>query len=223
MSSEMALAEWLERRFDLVTASDVPAIMGLNPYCSRKQILREKLARQSQNLEDNARVQAGVHLERGIFEWFLHAHGFKGVHNTERMIVTSPASGFPWLGCTPDAWLELDDSTRRVPVEIKNVGFMSQWTKEPESELCVPDVWTAEAHERQYPRGEVSAPLYYVVQLLTQMHCLDAVEGWLVVLVGGQARLDLHYRRRRAWEDNVMLPAVADFWRELEGARRGQA
>ena len=220
MSSDPALAAWLERRFDLVTASDVPAIMGLNPYCPRSQILREKLARKGQDLEGNARVQAGNFLEPGIFAWFLHAHDWRarGRHNTDRIIVTSAEPGFAFLGCTPDGWLVTERD--RVPIETKNVGFMGPWTKPPESDLCVPDRWSADAEERQYPRGEVAAPLYYAVQLLVQMHCLGAPEGWLVVLVGGQARLDLHFRRRRDWEENVMLPAVAEFWRELEAVRR---
>jgi hypothetical protein len=63
------------------------------------------------------------------------------------------------------------------------------------------------------------APVYYVTQLLIQMHCLNADRGVIVACVGGQSRLECYYARNDAWVVDKAIPALQAFWSEVLAAR----
>jgi putative phage-type endonuclease len=213
------LERWLGERQTLITASDVAAILGANPYVTRERIMQEKLSAKREDLTGMARIDAGNYTERGTLEWFraYQAAGIQVWHNTERVLFKSPA--MPYLGATLDGWIIDGDDT--CPIEIKNIASGSVWQKVPETMLCIPESSNAHFDERSMhrPKGALVAPHMYVVQLMTQMHCAGAPYGWLVALVGGQCRYELLYRRNQRWEQDTLIPAIRSFRDEL--AERG--
>lgn len=84
---------WLEARRKLVTASDVAAILGWNPYCSARDVFIRKMTGEEQPI--NVHMQRGVDREAGILERFS-----KGPYRRITGLYQSIA--YPWLGASFD-------------------------------------------------------------------------------------------------------------------------
>jgi YqaJ-like viral recombinase domain len=234
-------AAWLVARKDYITASDVPAILGMDSR-SRAAVLRAKRgeeAREDGKIEELAMVQAGRHLERGVMSWFLADTTHVDFH-PGNVLVRSPV--VPYLAATPDGVMD------GGPVEIKVVMPSSRpnWHEATRSRKGWPsgfDLPVALLESRREPPlppprrggadrdagdlwrtsyryqmtqllpalGEPEAPLKYWVQLQVQMHVLDARFGWLVSLQGGTSRYDLFYQRDLRFEA-YMLARMEEFY-----------
>ncbi|HXJ75458.1 MAG TPA: hypothetical protein VNM37_21565 [Candidatus Dormibacteraeota bacterium] len=205
------------RKFYL-TASDVPAVLGLDTR-SRRSVLRDKLDPAPRKELHVPMVAAGRHLERGVFEWWLADQALPAHVELDIGLVQSPA--YSWLAATPDA--VVDDE----PVEIK----VSMWSSRPNWHAATR---TTKGWPKQFPLptaiyrevtscpvpgppkddtpaalwrgltriqlqevlpkfGPPEVPLKYWVQLQVQMHVLEADHGTIVALQGGTDRYDLVY------------------------------
>lgn len=216
---------WLEQRKQHLTASDVAAVLGFNPYCPAQRVFQEKVSGEVKDLDGMSTVESGQFMEEGIFKWWLH-HAKKREPTARgdmwgqadfgppaSKLVTSPV--WPVLAATPDAVAWAPDF---MAVECKNTGHLNQWQKTlPEG---LPRPWLCMIHDRQGYRKDMSlsAPSYYVPQLLVQMHCLGAKQGVIVGLVGGQTRVECYYHADEAWIQDH-LPALKDFWTKVLAAR----
>lgn len=91
-------AGWYSSRDQMITASDVAAILGLNPYCSPNQVLGRKLGTSRPRKGNVAAMEHGVKYESEAIAEFEarqdRACLFYGLvrHKT-----------IPWLGGSPDA------------------------------------------------------------------------------------------------------------------------
>lgn len=220
---------WLEQRKQHLTASDVAAVLGFNPYCPDQRVFQEKVSGEVKDLDGMATVESGQFMEAGIFNWFMH-HLKQRTPNAGgnlwgkdesgaplagpvRWLVTSPT--WPVLAATPDGicW-----SPHLTAVECKNTGHLNQWQKDAPKGIPAPT--TAWIHDRQGYREDRSlrAPSYYVPQLLVQMHVLGAPQGVIVGLVGGQTRVECYYAADEGWIQEH-LPALGHFWNKVLDAR----
>lgn len=101
---------WLAERRKLITASDVAAVMGKNPYCSAKEVFNRKISGIEQ--EPNADMQRGVELESIILRTF----GQKIRRPCRQLTGLWVNDEFPWLGATLDGMCIL---SKHHIVEIK--------------------------------------------------------------------------------------------------------
>lgn len=85
-------------RDQMVTASDVAAILGLNPYCSVAQVMGRKLGTQKPKKGNIAAIEHGVRYEQEAIDEFCRRQG--------REVLTFGLirhKTIPWLGASPDA------------------------------------------------------------------------------------------------------------------------
>lgn len=240
MKSEQEREAWLAERKNHVTASDVAAVMGLNPNKTRKVVFRDKVyAGAAKDIDRLPMVMAGKHLESGILSWHLAHRGFDGYgweagdaridqlgearcsRITGSGLVRHPTSRV--LAATPDAIVWSVEGGLRV-TEIKNVGqdkALTDWTQEfKRGEWSnIPDACVLHAMPYQkINKDALRAPIYYWAQLQAQMSCLGIPQGRIVVAFGGNARADLDFRLHVGFE-TAMLDELDRFWKEVLNTR----
>ena len=89
-------AEWLEARKNYITASDAAAFCGKNPYCSRKQAIKDKVY--GRDFRPGERAILGSNLEDGIGLSWVQLRGVKARPCTALLASTL----YPWMAATPD-------------------------------------------------------------------------------------------------------------------------
>lgn len=213
---------WLKEREAYLTASDVAAVMGLNPHKNAKRVWKEKVERLHADIDHLPVVAAGRHLEAGIVAWHAEDRGL------------TARTGFPLtphptctaLAATPDA-VCTDNQGREWVTEVKNVRHDKHEVDWAQSWACDdldnrPLQFFPRCADRSIRVDTLTAPRYYLVQLQAQMACLGIPRGRIVVCFGGQNRVDLDYEMAPRFVER-MLSAVTDFWatvlvaRELKG------
>ena len=178
---------WLRQRSEMVTASDVAAIMALSPYEGPADVWRRKVL--GEEKPRNERMLWGSRLQSAILAGFAEDAHFR-VREWPAYEVAAHEK-HPWFGATPDAqYAEPVLASAWFPAEAKNV---------------------AEHNAREW---KTAPPLICQVQLAAQMAVLDAPRGILCALIGGQ-RLVWHVVERDAAFERVMLEKCASFWKHV--------
>lgn len=144
--------EWLAERKKVITATELPALLGLNPWTSPNKVMKEK---ENSTFSGNAYTIIGQILEPAVVmatNYLLKEDKFtiiedKGVkefylHDTIR------------LGATPDA------------IDLKNKQFLECKT----TKLANIERW------------KHSPPDYYVMQLIAQLMCAGWETGYLALM-----------------------------------------
>ncbi|HEY6022014.1 MAG TPA: YqaJ viral recombinase family protein, partial [Candidatus Paceibacterota bacterium] len=113
--------EWLAVRDTMVTASDVAAIMGRNPYKSREDVLVDKLTARRSVMTDA--MKGGLKWEPAILQAFEALTGWETVRSQE-LLFSARLEG---LGATCDGFCQ-ETKTRVGLVEVKNMsrGLLDQ-------------------------------------------------------------------------------------------------
>lgn len=227
-------AAWLETRKNHVTASDVAAVMGMNPHKTRKKVFEEKVGLvQPANIDFLPMVMAGKHLESGIFSWYLAHRGIDGMMwedlpqpeldrygwaRNNGVLVHPTCSS---LAVTPDGISWADDGARTSYVtEIKCVGeskHKDSWAERTGYNVPEDVVVHASKYVGINP-SRLYAPKYYWAQLQAQMSALRVPQGRIVVCFGGQSRCDLQYSLDKSFESR-MLESVTAFMEEVNAYR----
>src|ERR1700761_6028461 len=185
---------WLKRRKNLLTASDVAAVMGMNKHKRAEVVFNEKTgAVEPPDLSRIPAIQAGQYFEAGILQHFADAHPefTGGVLQNGPQEVISPV--LPWLAATPDG--DARGETENHPARRVAV-VEAKWTSTD---------W----------RGK--APEHYWVQLQVQMHCTGLPVGWITAWTKTGwfeqgLQLDLAFEVR-------MIADTAAFWDKVLTAR----
>lgn len=107
-------AAWLEARRGLLTASDIPALMGTSKWKSPLRLYSEKKGLLAEQ-ESTEAMDWGREMEEPVARWFERRTG----RSVTRAQVLLASTKHPWLGCTLDYWQQLSVS-ERAPLEIKN-------------------------------------------------------------------------------------------------------
>jgi putative phage-type endonuclease len=129
-------AQLVQRR-NLLTASDVPAVLGLNPWRTALDVYLEKTG-VAEPREDTWRSRRGHAVEPIILDAIAEK---RGVH-IARVQRTFEHTTIPWLGATPDALANVPHHQAITAVaEAKEVGVrVSHHWNDPETdEERVPD------------------------------------------------------------------------------------
>ena len=146
----------------LVTASKVPAILGLSPWESPRTMwleMRGELVDDGGNAEAKAR---GHYLESGVVQWWLDQHGRPGEWAEQSLNRYED-----WGAATPD--LVGDDD-----------GFGNEY---------VLDAKTAATDDDWGTPGTDEAPAYYVAQSMWQLACRPQASVAYIAALFGRPRL----------------------------------
>jgi putative phage-type endonuclease len=177
---------WLAERMTLLTASDVPAALGLSPWKSPLELWAEKTGTlDAEDIGDRDCVKWGLRLERPIAEGYAE--------DTGRQVTMWPAhtlkrsDSVPFLGATPDATqhaMQFDDEGA-LQIKTTSAYKKADWSDEP--------------------------PIYYQIQLQTELFVTGMPWGTLAALIGGQQLVWFDQPRNDRFLD-AMLPKLEAFW-----------
>ena len=136
MSEVLTRDQWLAERRKHITATDIGAICGLNPWQSKLSVWLEKTGR-SEPLQDNLAMWCGRSLQATVLNRYEIETSVEVRHCADTEIVVSRE--FPLASATPDGEGKAD---KRV-VEAKAILGRSSSLKwgEPGTENAVPDMY----------------------------------------------------------------------------------
>lgn len=107
--------QWLEERKKYVTASDVPAVLGLNPYKKPIEVYQEKIG-VVPPFRGNEHTERGKRMEPIILD-FLEKSSPDWKITRNNLLMRS--SAYPFLAATPDALGWEMNSKGHFPIEVK--------------------------------------------------------------------------------------------------------
>lgn len=177
-----------------IGASEVGALFGLDPYCTRFELWhRKRGSLPEEDMSDNAHVFWGDVLEPAIARGVALREGWK-VRKVRR---DAPHPELDCLGATLD-YEVVGHEDGRAALEIKTA-----------------DTWAAKRWADGLP------PLRYQLQLQTQLDCTGCKWGAIAVLVGGNDLRVFRFDRHESAIARVRAE-VAAFWRSIEAGEEPQ-
>lgn len=216
---------WLERRRRVIGASEIGAVIGVNPYMSKAAVWLSKV--KGIDAEENERMRAGRLMEPTILKAFTVATGKAVVPNA----VLYTVEGRP-IGATPDAFVDGEPAI----VQCKNTTRMVDpdgpivyaHYAQVQYEMGVCGEWCRTAYLAYYCQGwktvviEVDRNDAAIEQLFT-----EAEEFWAAhVATGIPPTEDLHAGdAMQLWPEHSpglsieATPAVADLFSRFVAAR----
>lgn len=149
-------AAWQAARAPLVTASDVPVILGIVP--GKPKLWYQKVGLLEREPEENPEVpEMGHELEPVNAEQLYVTRTGRKVQRCQQLLRSTK---YPWLGATLDYWTWLPGEPAPGPLELKVTGNKSNWSED-----------------------DGPAPKF-IAQLQTQMLVADAAWGSLSAIIG---------------------------------------
>ena len=123
---------WYEKRRKMVTASDVAAILGYNPYESKYKVLKKKLEN---------KTNSTIFTNHGIKYEPL---AIKEYEKRTKKKVTDVGliihNNYRWLGASPDGYIEEDDKLLEIKCvctrSVKNIPFYYYIQVQIQLEVC---------------------------------------------------------------------------------------
>lgn len=181
--------DWLENRSHVVTGTDISAIMGENPYCSRFDLWLQKTG-QGQDIQDNDAMRIGRICEPGMRQDASDRYG---------MIYEAPgclqSKRWPIMGGTPDGLRE------GIPwiFEFKTAGIRNSYST---LKLDQTD-WGDEMTDQ--------VPPHYLYQCMWYMGLTGADQCQLIAMIGGHGVREYTIPRDNELID-YMVEAANEFW-----------
>lgn len=145
--------EWLKAREDGIGASEVSAIVGLNPWETPFSLWLKK-THQIPPTEENDAMRRGHYLEDAVVQWWMHETG-------EQVIKASAADiiyvhpDHPYMRVTPDRIVK----GRNKILEVKSTATQMGET--------IPDYYLCQVQYQMYVTGIHNAELIYIQGGLT--------------------------------------------------------
>jgi len=181
---------WLEARRGGIGASDIGAIMGLNPWKDSLAVYADKLGLGEE--ESSEAAQLGLALEPAIVQLLISDQQFKGEfgemkpQREQRLLASRKHS---YLRCTLDYRVRPKGGGKPLVVECKRTSLTRSYDEGPPKH-----VW-AQAQQQMLVTGEDRIVLAVL---------LPAAFRWMVV------------ERDEAFIRQTLIPVAADFWRRVE-------
>jgi hypothetical protein len=221
--------EWLAARERYLTASDVSAVLGVNPYKSRARVVaakREALAGAAVERRAFSAMEAGQFCEEGVVRWFIHDRAKEALSIGEdapvggvmrnafgtSVLVAHPDPAIR-LAASPDALVVYGDGMRHL-VEVKLLGPGSHDGEVPGSW----QKWTHPSRSRAWAamgrEPALGCPVPHYTQLQVQLLCTGERFGWVVGACGTK-RTDHAFARDEALHEHI-IKATNEFWAEVE-------
>jgi putative phage-type endonuclease len=190
---------WLELRIKDITSTEVSALFGLSPYCTKFELWHRKKRGDVVSIEENQRMRWGQLLQNSIAEGIAKDNNWKIRPMTEYirdpLLRAGSSFDFEVTGTTlPD---EDEALNIRAILEIKNVdglAFKNGWIVDGEY---------------------IEAPAHIELQLQHQMMISGHTIGYIGALVGGN---DVKLIKRTLSEDIIrrIKNEIAEFWVSIE-------
>ena len=145
--------EWLKAREDGIGASEVSAIVGLNPWETPFSLWLKK-THQAPPTEENDAMRRGHYLEDAVVQWWMHETG-------EQVIKASAADiiyvhpDYPFMRVTPDRIVK----GRKKILEVKSTAISMGDS--------IPDYYLCQVMYQMYVTGIHDAELIYIQGGLT--------------------------------------------------------
>lgn len=153
-------AEDLEFRRRYIGASDVPIILGLDPYTSPAALLRKKVLGEVSESSDEA--YWGNRLEPVVVDEFFRRHpDLRRVKRRERRTL-HPKMKF--TGFTPDAIAQNGNALYVVQVKTTGLNNLDDWLEGPPPKVRAQAQWEAWVLQQKNPKLVV--PSVFVVALV---------------------------------------------------------
>jgi predicted phage-related endonuclease len=183
---------WLAMRRDFLTASDVPAVAGVDSFRTPFDIYADKAGGLAP-VTENAAMRRGRLFENAALEYLREDCPDWRVLRPNVFLADNESR----LGCTPDALTE-DENGGLVNLQIKTISRPSF------------EKWNGEA------------PLGYRLQVCTENLLLDAATGYLVVLAVSAYDAELHLFEvpRHAAVEARIKDLATEFWDNIAHGRR---
>jgi len=178
----------------VLTASQVPAAVGADRYCTRYMLYHRKKGNLSWP-DESLRFAVGHALEPVIADAFARETGYTVRDPGEYAAIQHPAH--PWLWATPDIIAEIDGVD--IPVEIKTTESFTEAAK-------------------SFSTG--NTPLQYDVQIQMQMYIMNSPFAYAVCMRGlGSRGLDIVRVERDDELINCCVVAAHQFLGDIAAGR----
>lgn len=176
--------EWHRERQGYIGASEVGAILGLNPWKSAVDVYLEKVAEEPVITEMNERMRWGLIHEAVIANEFSRRTGLK----VQSWNKGHQSKEYPFLRASADRLIIGAEGKGTGVLEIKTAnGFYAK-------------SWEAEV------------PLMYYAQLMMQMYCSGHDWGALTALIDGN-QMETYWFDRNEDFLAAAVPQLVDFWK----------
>jgi putative phage-type endonuclease len=119
--------EWVQWRKGGLGASDLPAVLGLDPYRTEHELWQVKTG-QVEAFNGNAKTRWGHRLEALGLDVWRDAHP-DHVYAPQANIEAYRDEQWPHLWATPDGYVPIGDDSRDVGIEVK---VTSAWVEPPD-------------------------------------------------------------------------------------------
>jgi predicted phage-related endonuclease len=190
---------WLEARRGLITASDVPAVLGWPRVGARHELWfqkRDELRRKKKPAYVEEAGKMGHRLEPLNAELYQE-QTMRQVHREQRLLRSVT---YPFLGCTADyhidAWCDRRGRLAQHPLELKSTAVEENWL--PGQEPCAK----------------------WLIQVATQCLVYDVSWGGLSTIFGAPAFAHRAQDIRPELElFEIILNEVGDFWESIQRDR----
>jgi predicted phage-related endonuclease len=189
-------ATWLALRQQDITASDVPAICGEGMFGSATKVWAEKLGKVGPQ-EMTEAMKRGLWGEAAVFEAIGWEYPDWDVRRAKIYLRDTDLR----LGATPDGAAIIPGFDGVTVIQTKVIArpvFNAYWLADPEDDY-----------------SQVTAPLAYQLQTLTEAMLADAARAMIVALVVDTFKWELKVvpLDRNAAAETVIKDRVASFWR----------
>ncbi|MCA9911776.1 MAG: YqaJ viral recombinase family protein, partial [Anaerolineae bacterium] len=175
--------EWHKARQNYIGASEVGAILGLNPWKSRLEVYLEKVADEPVIIGMNERMRWGLIHEAVIASEFCRRTGLK----VQQWSKGYTSKEFPFLRASADRLIiGSEKGTGILEIKTANGFYAKSWEHE--------------------------VPLMYYAQLMLQMYCSCHDWGAITVLIDGN-ELHTHWYSRDEDFLAAAVPQLVDFWK----------
>jgi len=188
VEAQMLTDAQLEMRKTGISATEISAVVGLNPYLDTQRLWGLKMGLLESEPETAAQ-RAGRHLEGAVAAWYEEETGTKLLGDGKETL-RHPDPDLSWVLATPDRWT-LDASGRVVRlIEIKTAGFgaLDEWGFEPDA-----------------------IPRHYLIQVTWQMGVVGVQECDVAALLMGRD-FRIYPQRFDADLFAMLVEAGRSFW-----------
>lgn len=203
-------AKWLEARKRGIGSSDAAAVLDKSPWSSPLKLYAEKrgMLTEKDLAEEFEHVYWGAQLEAPILR--------RWSRETGRRLLGKTAFQIAWHPDVPHAFASLDGLSDGAPLRPDSAAPPDVGPGVVEAKSINGFKWQAWEE-----RGE--APLEYLIQIQHAMWVTGCLWGSFAVLVDGRRFYWQDVKRDDDFINEVLAPAVADFWRCVEAGEQPAA
>lgn len=123
ISTDAGRPAWLKARAELITASDVPIILGIVPGKPALWYEKVGMLERPDDPEDEVPMM-GHYLEAVNAEVLYRGKTGRKVRRCQKLLRSKQ---YPWLGATLDYWTWLPGESKPGPLELKVTGNKDNW------------------------------------------------------------------------------------------------